>query len=297
MGARNTEYAGTKDTSYIRVSLKDDNLGLGAKSSVNLPATGLDAFQGLLGRLNGKSDADLEKEKLSRDKLKRAMYTESRWGALQFVSGGFLVGDRALEGATHEGKAATLEGKAMRSNNSGNTQNEGEPQKSSQNSDLENTPIKIKAKKSRKRNRDRAEARVQDAGKLPEQDSHEQTNLGKGEAPSNAGPPDIQTLSVSEEESGRLARKARRKAAKRAKKAEEQSDRVSGAAERYAFPSEKIQEKPKDKETVVVEAASSPAPATVYQDQRRKVRLRDIQQKKVALMDPKMLNEILMIKA
>lgn len=56
--------------------------------------TGLDVFQDLLGRLNGKSDVDLEKEQKSRNDLKRASYTERRFGALRFVSGGVLVGDR-----------------------------------------------------------------------------------------------------------------------------------------------------------------------------------------------------------
>ena len=56
--------------------------------------TGLDVFQDLLGRLNGKSDVDLEKEQKSRNDLKRALYTERRFGALRFVSGGVLVGDR-----------------------------------------------------------------------------------------------------------------------------------------------------------------------------------------------------------
>ena len=85
------------NASHIRVAVKDDNLGLGAKrgSGVNVgECTGLDVFQGLLGRLNGKSEVLLEKEQRSRDDLKRAVYTEQRWGALRFVSGGVLVGDK-----------------------------------------------------------------------------------------------------------------------------------------------------------------------------------------------------------
>ena len=79
--------------SFIRVAMKDDNLGLGARRGQNPgECTGLDAFQGLLGRLNGKSDAALEKEQRSRDSLKRALYIEGRWGTLGFVSGGLLVG-------------------------------------------------------------------------------------------------------------------------------------------------------------------------------------------------------------
>ncbi|MCJ1381001.1 telomerase inhibitor [Xylographa soralifera] len=85
------------NASHIRVAVKDDNLGLGAKrgSGVNAgECVGLDVFQSLLGRLNGKSEDVLEKEQKSRDDLKRAIYTERRWGALRFVSGGVLVGDK-----------------------------------------------------------------------------------------------------------------------------------------------------------------------------------------------------------
>lgn len=82
--------------SHIRVAAKDNNLGIGAKrSGVNVgECTGLDVFQGLLGRLNGKTEAVLEKEQKSRDDLKRSVYAERRWGSLRFVSGGVLVGDK-----------------------------------------------------------------------------------------------------------------------------------------------------------------------------------------------------------
>ena len=79
------------------MALKDDNLGLGAKrgsGQVEGQCTGLDAFQGLLGRLNGKSDGELQKEQDSRDDLKRAIYTERRRGSVRFVRGGLLVGDK-----------------------------------------------------------------------------------------------------------------------------------------------------------------------------------------------------------
>ena len=92
-------------SSPIRIALRDDNLGLGAKRGSGQTAgecTGLDAFQGLLGRLNGKGDTELKKEQKCRDDLKRATYTERRWGILKFVSGGALVGDRIRELADEE---------------------------------------------------------------------------------------------------------------------------------------------------------------------------------------------------
>ena len=88
------------NASHVRVALKNDNLGLGAQRSTGQnegTCTGLDAFQGLLGRLNGKSETELEQEQNSHDDLKRAIYTERRWGSTRFVSGGLLIGDRIAE--------------------------------------------------------------------------------------------------------------------------------------------------------------------------------------------------------
>ena len=98
-------------SSHIRIGIKDNTLGLGAKPGSGQIAgqcTGLDVFQGLLGRLNGKSEAVLEKEQKSRDDLKRAVYVENKWGTLRFVSGGVLVGDRIRELA--EGEKLRVEG-------------------------------------------------------------------------------------------------------------------------------------------------------------------------------------------
>lgn len=53
--------------------------------------TGLSAFQGLLGRLNGKSDAELAEEQRKHDDIKLAMYAQRKYNAIQFISGGFLV--------------------------------------------------------------------------------------------------------------------------------------------------------------------------------------------------------------
>jgi hypothetical protein len=68
-------------------------LGLGASLKNRDPVntrTGLDAFQGLLGRLNGKSDAELEKDAQRNEDRKLAMWAQRRWGGVTFVPGGML---------------------------------------------------------------------------------------------------------------------------------------------------------------------------------------------------------------
>ncbi|KAI9739651.1 MAG: telomerase inhibitor [Cirrosporium novae-zelandiae] len=77
----------------IRITLKDDNLGLGAKLRRENEVTGLDAFQGLLGRLNGKSDEELAKLERIQAGHKCALYLQSRWATINFVRGGVLVSD------------------------------------------------------------------------------------------------------------------------------------------------------------------------------------------------------------
>lgn len=75
--------------------MKDDTLGLGAKilQKQSDECTGLDAFKDLLGRLNGKSEETLDKERQMRSEIKTNLVIERKFGPMRFVSGGLLVGD------------------------------------------------------------------------------------------------------------------------------------------------------------------------------------------------------------
>jgi len=111
------EFLGAKDAnhvahhtaanaSHMRITLKDDNLGLGAKHGANQEegrATGLDTFQDILGRLNGKSTTELGKMQKSRSDARRSAFVDQWWGRLRFVSGGLLVGDRIRKLSKKEG--------------------------------------------------------------------------------------------------------------------------------------------------------------------------------------------------
>ena len=100
LGAKDAPHASLysqSSASHIRVTLKDDNLGLGARRGApagDVQCTGLDIFQDVLGRLNGKDQTDIDAEQKSRADLRRAIHVERRWGSLRFVSGGLLVGAR-----------------------------------------------------------------------------------------------------------------------------------------------------------------------------------------------------------
>ncbi len=94
LGARDAKHFNSSPAPKLKVSVKDDTLGLGAtlKSQDPIHArTGLDAFQGLLGRLNGKSEVELNKEVQKNENRQLAMWAQGRWGGVMFVPGGTLV--------------------------------------------------------------------------------------------------------------------------------------------------------------------------------------------------------------
>lgn len=95
--AAHAEWHTEANSSHIRVVLKDDTLGLGAKRNTGDECTGLNAFQNLLGRLNGKSEDVIEAEEQARMEVKRNLYVEQKIGVIRFVRGGWLVGDVVKE--------------------------------------------------------------------------------------------------------------------------------------------------------------------------------------------------------
>lgn len=99
LGARDAKHIATDEAARLQASrvgvlFKDDTLGLGAQlksKDVESQRTGLDAFQGLLGRLNGKSEEELKAVEKKVEDRKLAMYAQGRWGGMVFVPGGVLV--------------------------------------------------------------------------------------------------------------------------------------------------------------------------------------------------------------
>ncbi|KAI1279229.1 hypothetical protein F5Y07DRAFT_387727 [Xylaria sp. FL0933] len=102
LGAQNTASAqlhSAASLAPIKINLKDDTLGLGAKirQKQSDECTGLDVFKDLLGRLNGKSEETLEKQRQVRSEIKTNLFVERRYGPMRFVSGGLLVGDQRMQ--------------------------------------------------------------------------------------------------------------------------------------------------------------------------------------------------------
>lgn len=105
LGARNAKHFNSSAIPKLAISYKDDTLGLGASLKSQDPIhtrTGLDAFQGLLGRLNGKSDVDLKEDLQKTGDRKLAMWAQGRWGSVMFVPGGTLVQGDGYKTAENE---------------------------------------------------------------------------------------------------------------------------------------------------------------------------------------------------
>jgi Pin2-interacting protein X1 len=84
----------------VGVLFKDDTLGLGAKlksRDVEGQKTGLDAFQGLLGRLNSKTVEEEKAHERKMENQKLEGYARGRWGGMMFVPGGVLVQGEAFK--------------------------------------------------------------------------------------------------------------------------------------------------------------------------------------------------------
>lgn len=67
--------------------IKDDMLGIGAKKGTqDDECTGLDMFQDLLGRLNGRAEEEVEKSREAREKTKRMIWVDKKY-KMRFVLG------------------------------------------------------------------------------------------------------------------------------------------------------------------------------------------------------------------
>ncbi|KAI9889051.1 MAG: telomerase inhibitor [Vezdaea aestivalis] len=107
--ALHVEHHTAANASHIRAVLREGNLGLGARKGggkIGDDCTGLDAFESILGRLNGKDEKLLQSEERVKAKIRTCRYVDSRWGMIHFVKGGLLVGDEMEEHPLSEASTA-----------------------------------------------------------------------------------------------------------------------------------------------------------------------------------------------
>ena len=89
-----TEFPAEASESRMRVTLRDQNSGIGHKRGDQEEWTGIDAFQKILGRLNGKSEETIAKDQNARSSHRHRVYMEQKYGGVNFVRGGLLFSDK-----------------------------------------------------------------------------------------------------------------------------------------------------------------------------------------------------------
>lgn len=295
LGAANASHAShytSASSSHIRVLLRDDNLGLGAKNGKqDTDRFGLDMFQGLLGRLNGKSDADLQKEQGYRRDLALKELVVKRFGATTFVSGGYLVGDKIERDRPAETNVVEVvavkdkEKKSKKRKRAEDIVEEAIEENPKQLPDeTTTTKEKRKSKRSKKQGNDAESEVVTEV---------EQEDAGIANASDDASKQDL-----SEKELKRQ-RKAERRAAKEAKRKEKEERRQRRREAALTTESNTAASTPVDTSEADV---GSDAPASTLQKTaaiargRFAVRSRYSQQKRMAVADQQALKEIFMIK-
>jgi Pin2-interacting protein X1 len=293
LGAENANHADhytAANASHIRVMLREDNLGLGAQiGRGNAETFGLSMFSGLLGRLNGKSDVESEAQQKARRDAEVRILHEQRYGHMNFISGGFLVGDKMEEKSdlALTGTSPVRPAKRKRSNDpehgTGGQSGEKEPTTT-------NTHETTQQNSTATGSLSPSEDSDSDAEEVEEDPLNEAVKT-------NAGKKHRKKSSISEQESDpgdNKAQKALEKAERRARK-DERRKRKDEKRERKALKEKKKAERS------VPQASEPPAAmiasAVISNGSRHATRQRYIQQKRMASMDPKALKEIFMLQA
>lgn len=295
-------------TSHIRVLLKDDNLGLGAKrGSERAENFGLAGFASILGRLNGKAE-EVKKEEERQEKIQQRAYVYNKYGFMNFVSGGFLVGDKIEKGIKREDIAIKTEPKSepessdseSRKSKSKKRKRDSEEEDVKKEEQSEEQPQLKRKKKSMNLREEGAKENIAEASSK----SKKQRKEKKSKSVSKSSAVDT-PASSSEPLSDRTRRKAERRARKEEKKLKKALKKAAKAAKENAksTPASEDSSSESDEEEESTSASSVPATGTstpgsgtsglTYTPRgMHAVRQRYIRQKKLASMDPQALKEV-----
>lgn len=327
--ATHTQYHSEASASHIRVVLKDDMLGLGAKRNNGDECTGLDAFQHLLGRLNGKTEEALETEQRARDDLKLNLYLDRKVGMIRFVPGGFLVGDvvkEKLDGDSADpsdnAAQAAYKEPAEESTEAEPTEKKSKKRKAERDNDRDQEKARKREKKSKRR---KTECDAETDSENPKDKKKKKDKKDKKEKKSNKPKEDSNEVELeppvaakskskrkkdkdqeadaesSDERDTSVddAKKAKEKKAKKEKKEKkEKKKREKAASESEGESQESTSEKKRRKEGSTQDESGISTPSgsgystPVTTSTRYLARSRFIAQKKMAFADSAALNQV-----
>ncbi|RVD83588.1 uncharacterized protein DFL_007972 [Arthrobotrys flagrans] len=277
----------------IKVMLKDDTLGLGCRGNQEDTCTGLGDLQSLLGRLNGKTDESVRSEEDTR----RKMWIEGRYG-MRFVRGETLestwVTRELKKDAEEEGKETSTE----------DAEEEGEDEAESSEGKKE------KSKKEKKRkDRDSKKKKRKSSDSDDDEDANSSSSSEQDRESDKAKRKADKALRKAEKQAKKERKEAKRlrKDEKRRAKAEKKALKSAIAASSApsstastppAMPSAEPEPLPKlDKKSKSLPNSLHGSGTSTPVNGRQALRSKWIAQKRMAVMDAKALNEILMIKA
>jgi len=329
LGAQNAPHANhysAANASHIRILAKSDRLGLGAQSAgAEGDNFGLDGFQDLLGRLNGKSEVQLEKDQQKRADLELKLYAGQKWGNARFVRGGYLVGDKIEQSKPAKvQKSAGLEESLVTSNvitvektwhvpkeqDVKSTQQKRPKSKLSyvfiptSHDDLESQTIVVKQTSHSLYNcHDKTEGRESKQTKSTRPSSNILVRLGdiitETSRTTRAHVSEDQVRNESKAE--RVKRKAKRRARKEVRRLHESCDlkhsekpKFEPPKEPAQIPAEQISPPKEASKTAYRSMNTQPTSPTVnFTSSRQAARQRYIQQKKMSSTNPQALKEVL----
>ena len=291
--APHAEFHTEANASHIRVVLKDDNLGIGAKkgSGVNQgECVGLDVFQTLLGRLNSTDEEEYVKEQERREDLKRAIYTEQKWGTIRFVHGGFLIGDKIqdlIDGEKQRVKdlkdaGSDSDSTSSDSNSDSDSEEEVKPKKEKKTIEVETANLTFDSKSKKRKSEDDGEDKAaKKARKAAEKEERKTKKSAEKE--------DDSKLSKKE----RKQKRKEHRAAKEKKRAEKAAKKEAKAAAKK--DGKKDKKRNRDDSTSAVSTPSvsgTSTPRPILQSGRLAVRARNIEAKRMAAMGSASINEV-----
>ncbi|KAF2474672.1 uncharacterized protein BDR25DRAFT_340436 [Lindgomyces ingoldianus] len=311
--------------SHVRVLLKDDTLGLGAKRGSERPENfGLAGLESILGRLNGKEE-EVKKEQERKEQVERKSWVNRRYGFMNFVSGGFLVGDRIQKRIKKEVKGDV--GEDIESEDEAVEKKSKKRKREKDDGNVKGESVDEQPKLKRKKKSMDLRSAVTTGG-APQADSSKIKSKSKKEKErkekkSNKSKKSSTSSSTSTSESAKPLQedavfdKSKRKAEKRARKDEKKLKKaLKRAAKETARPDPNTYEptslssiseaEETDEATSVPISGPTTGTSTPLTSVsglsfgaggRHAVRQRYIRQKKMASMDPQALKEILMIKS
>lgn len=276
--------------------LRDDNSGLGAqKGKSNAETFGLATLSGIFGRLNGKSEVEVQKQADTQRDLELQTYQAQKWGGMNFVYGGLLVGDKMEEDEKKklaEWNAKVTQGKRKAGEDEAPAEAEvaskkrkhgnGSKSESSESSDDSEAVKEKKHKKESKKGEAAADSSSDAAERAARKERKEKRRKdGKTSGSDDKAQAKEEKRARKEERRKRREEKRRRKEAKGKASTQTSRDASSDSSEDEAAAPE----------------VKKPAAAMSFAGGRHAVRQRYIMQKRQAGMNPQAMAEILMLKA